>query len=139
MGIAENKQVITEYFGSLAKGDYPAAIGKFADDITWWVPPSSPMAGTYEGKDAVLGLFASGTGLYDPSVPMKISVEDMVAEGASVCVQFVLEAKTARGRDYKNHYHFVFKIRRGKIALVKEYVDTKYAHDLLFASDGARP
>jgi len=47
-------------------------------------------------------------------------------------VQFVLSAKTAKGRDYRNHYHFVFKLKRGKIAAVKEYVDTKYAHDVLF-------
>ena len=47
---------------------------------------------------------------------MVIDVEDMVAEGNSVCVQFVLSAKTAKGRDYRNHYHFVFKLRRGKIS-----------------------
>lgn len=132
MGAAENKKLIRTYFKRISTGD-PKLAEMLADDVAWWVPPGSAMAGTYEGKAKVLELMGSGIGLYDPTVPMKITVEDMVAEGASVCVQFVLEAKTAKGRDYRNHYHFVFKLRRGKIALVKEYVDTKYAHDLLFS------
>jgi ketosteroid isomerase-like protein len=132
MGAAENKKLIRTYFKRIATGD-PKLAEMLADDVAWWVPPGSAMAGTYEGKAKVLELMGSGIGLYDPTVPMKITVEDMVAEGSSVCVQFVLEAKTAKGRDYRNHYHFVFKLRRGKIVLVKEYVDTKYAHDLLFS------
>jgi len=132
MGIAENKQVITDYFASLAKGDYPAAIEKFADDITWWVPPSSPLAGTYEGKDAVLGLFASGTGLYDQTVPLAPSVEGLVAEGDKVAAELVITGRTAKGKDYRNHYHFLFTIRGGKIVAVKEYVDTLYSQRTLF-------
>jgi ketosteroid isomerase-like protein len=132
MGIAENKQLISEYFGSLAKADYPAAIGKFADDITWWVLPSSPMGGTYEGKDAVLGLFASGTGLYDPNVPLAPEVVGMVAEGDMVAVELVITGRSAKGREYRNHYHFLFTVRDGKIRAVKEYVDTLYAQKVLF-------
>lgn len=132
MGAAENKKLIRSYFKKIATGD-PTLPDLLADDVVWWVPPGSAMAGSYEGKAKVLELMGSGIGLYDQTVPMKITVEDMVAEGASVCVQFVLEARTAKGRDYRNHYHFAFKLRRGKIVLVKEYVDTKYAHDLLFS------
>lgn len=132
MGIAESKQVIGEYFGALAKGDYPAAIAKFADDITWWVPPASPMGGTYEGKDAVLGLFGSGTGLYDPSVPLAPEIVGMVAEGDKVAVELVITGRSAKGKDYRNHYHFLFTVRGGKIVAVKEYVDTLYSQRVLF-------
>lgn len=132
MSASENKDLIESYFQKIATGapDLPDLL---ADDIVWWVPPGSDMAGTYEGKAKVLELMGSGVNLYDPSEPMTIDVEEMVAEGDTVCVQFVLSAKTAKGRDYKNHYHFVFKLAHGKICRVKEYVDTKYAHDLLFA------
>ena len=132
MGIAENKQVVAEYFGCLGRGDHPAAIAKLADDITWWVPPASPLGGTYEGKDAVLGLFASGAGLYDPSVPLAPTIEGMVAEGDEVAVEIVISGRSAKGKDYRNHYHFLFTIRGGKIRAVKEYVDTLYAQKVLF-------
>jgi hypothetical protein len=133
MGIAENKQVIRDYFGALAKSDYPTALGFFADDITWWVLPSSPLAGTYVGKDAVLELFGKGTGLYDPSVPLQPQVVGLVAEGDHVAVELVITGRTARGQDYKNHYHFLFEVKGGKITGAKEYVDTLYAQRTLFS------
>jgi hypothetical protein len=131
VGAAEAKKLVKTYFKRISTGD-PKLPELLADDVSWWVPPGSDMAGTYEGKAKVLELMGSGIGLYDQTVPMKIDVEKMVAEGNTVCVQFVLEARTAKGRDYRNHYHFVFETKRGKISKVKEYVDTKYAHDVLF-------
>ena len=133
MGAAENKKLIKSYFKMIATGS-PKLPELLADDVVWWVPPGSDMAGTYEGKAKVLEFMGSGVGLYDPSVPMKISVEDMVAEGSSVCVQFVLEARTAAGRDYRNHYHIAFELRDGRIARVKEYVDTAYANERLMGA-----
>jgi uncharacterized protein len=131
MGAAENKKLIQTWFERISAGD-PGLPEMLADDVTWWVPPGSDMAGTYEGKARVLELMGSGVALYDPTTPMTLDVQEMVAEGSVVCVQLVLSAKTAKGRDYRNHYHFVFELERGKIRAVKEYVDTKYAHDVLF-------
>ena len=82
--------------------------------------------------DAVLGLMAGGVGLYDASTPMQIEIERMVAVGDRVCVELVLEARTARGEDYRNHYHFAFRLRDGRICAVREYVDTLYAQRKLF-------
>jgi len=131
MGTAESKRTIERYFDLIAKGD-PTLPDLLSDDVVWWVPPGSDMAGTYRGKPAVLEMMGKGIGLYSQTEPMRIDVEKMVAEGDDVCVQFVLEATTAKGRKYRNHYHFAFALRGGKIASVKEYVDTKYAHDVLF-------
>jgi ketosteroid isomerase-like protein len=132
MDAAANKRLIETYFDKIAKGD-PTLPEMLADDVVWWVPPGSDMAGTYRGKPAVLEMMGKGIGLYSPTEPMRISVEKIVAEGDDVCVQFVLEATTAKGRRYRNHYHFAFALRGGKISSVKEYVDTKYAHDVLFS------
>ena len=133
MGIAENKQVIRSYFDALAKSDYPTALGYFADDITWWVLPSSPLAGTYVGKDAVLDLFGKGTGLYDPAVPLQPQVVGLVAEGDHVACELIITGRTAKGQEYKNHYHFLFEVKGGKITGAKEYVDTLYAQRTLFS------
>ena len=132
MGAAENKRLIEDYFDRISRGD-PTLPELLADDVVWWVPPGSDMAGTYRGRTAVLEMMGKGIGLYAQSEPIRIAVEKLVAEGDDVCVQFVLSAKTAKGRDYRNHYHFAFVVRGGKIVHVKEYVDTKYAHDLLFS------
>ena len=127
----ENKRFVEEYFRKVSKGD-PSVTEDFADDVTWWVPPSSPLSGTYRGKPAVLSLFARGTKLYSPTDPFSVEVQGLVAEGSYVAAQVVIRAITAKGRSYENHYHFLFEIVDGKIKRVKEYVDTLYAQRVLF-------
>src|SRR5512145_549921 len=129
MGIEENKALVREYFRRMQAGD-PSVAEMMADDITWWVPQSSELGGTHRGKAAVLALMGKGVDLYQ--LPLQVVVEEIVAERDSVCVQLVVEAKTAAGRPYRNDYHFAFRVRDGKIAAVREYVDTKYASELLF-------
>ena len=45
---------------------------------------------------------------------------------------YAMYTKTASGEPYRNHYHFFFRIRGGRILSVKEYVDTLYAQRMLF-------
>jgi uncharacterized protein len=133
MGSPEsNKQLIRDYFDAVGSGASDKVVAAFADDVVWWVPPSSPMAGTYKGKEAVLGMFAKGVSLYAPK-PMKIDVLGMVADEKKVAAEVHISATTAKGADYSNYYHFLFELRDGKIAGVKEYVDTLYAQRTLFS------
>lgn len=133
MSAADNKTTVRGYFEAVNKGDSAKVVGTFADDCVWWVPPGSDMAGTYKGKGAVLELFGKGVSLYDPTTPLAVEIQDLVAEGDRVAAQVIISAKTAKGKPYKNHYHFAFKLRDGQFVEVKEYVDTAYAHNTLFA------
>jgi ketosteroid isomerase-like protein len=126
-----NKALVRRYLRAMTSGD-PALPELLADDVTWWVPPSSPLGGLKQGKAEVLALMASGGALYDASVPFGVEIEAIVAEGEWVALQMVMTARTAKGRPYRNHYHFAFRIRDGRICAVKEYVDTLAAQRLLF-------
>jgi ketosteroid isomerase-like protein len=127
-----NRKLIHDYFAAVGSGATDKVVAAFADDVVWWVPPSSPMAGTYRGKDAVLGMFAKGVSLYAPE-PMKIEILGTVADSEKVAAEVHITATTAKGGEYSNFYHFLFEIRDGKIAGVKEYVDTLYAQRTLFS------
>lgn len=127
-----NKQLIRDYFDAVGSGATDKVVAAFADDVVWWVPPSSPMAGTYKGKEAVLGMFAKGVSLYAPK-PMKIEILGMVADEHKVAAEVHITATTAKGAEYSNYYHFLFELRGGTIAGVKEYVDTLYAQRTLFS------
>ncbi len=131
-----NKKFIRDYFEAVASGASDKVVAAFADDVTWWVPPSSPMAGTYKGKESVLGMFAKGVSLYAPE-PMKVEILGMVADERKVAAEVRIRAKTAKGADYSNYYHFLFEIAgyagNLRIKAVKEYVDTLYAERTLFA------
>ena len=131
MSSRRNKALIRRYFELVERGD-PGITDLMAEEITWWVPPASPLGGSYRGKERVLELMNSGVELYDDRIPLRVEIEEMVAEGEWVCVQAIIEASTAQGVAYRNHYHFAFRLREGLIVAVKEYVDTLYAQRRLF-------
>lgn len=131
MSSEDNKALIRKYFDRIERGD-SGVEDLIAEGATWWVPPASPLGGVYEGRERVLELMSRGVELYDRTVPFRVEVEEMVAEGEWVCVQAVIEATTARGQAYRNHYHFAFRVREGQIVMAREHVDTLYAQRMLF-------
>lgn len=134
MSRQENKALIRDYFDRVQRGDSGVA-DLIAEDATWWVPPASPLGGLYEGKERILELFDHGAQLYDRESPFRVELQEVVAEGEWVCVQAVIEATTARGQAYRNHYHFAFRVREGQIVATREHMDTLYVQHMLFDSD----
>ena len=128
MDAAESKQVVRAYFDALSSGGEVLA-DLLADDVSWWVPPGSDYAGTHEGKPAVLAFLGGGVGYYAEDQPITIEIESMIAEGGNVACEFTLRATTAKGKAYENYYHFAFAVEAGRIRRVREYLDTRYAHD----------
>lgn len=57
----------------------------------------------------------------------------MIAEGESVVLEWHVSARTAAGEEYENDYCGIFVIRDGRIAEVREYLDSRYAAEVLFA------
>lgn len=132
MGALQNKELVRRYFAAMQSGD-GSLPDLLSDDVSWWAPPSSPLGGLHEGKAAVLALMSGGVDLYDTSAPMEVSISQMVADEEWVAVQMTMSARTAKGEDYRNHYHFAFRIRGDLICEVKEHLDTLYAHAKLFS------
>jgi hypothetical protein len=125
----ETKVLVCRYFEAMRAGS-PELSGLLADDVSWWVPPSSPLGGLHEGKAKVLALMAQGVELYDG--PLEITIESLIAEGERAAVELVIDGRTAKGEPYHNFYHFAFRVRDGRICAVREYVDTLYAQQKLF-------
>ncbi len=132
MSAADNKRLVRRYFDAVRAGD-PGLGDLLADDVTWWVPPSSPLGGLHSGKPAVLEMMSSGTGLYDAEHPMELAIERILAEDDWVSVELTLDARTAAGETYRNHYHFAFRVVDGCIREVREHLDTLYAQQKLFS------
>jgi uncharacterized protein len=127
-GVAQNKQLILEYFETIGGQRSDRPIGDFfAADVVWQVPQSNPMVvpNTVRGHAAVMALMASGVGVYKPG-SLRIDLQRVIADEQHVVAQFTLTAQLANGNDYINHYCFVFSIDAGKINGVWEYLDTLY-------------
>ncbi len=124
-------EIVRSYFDKSLAGD-PSFADLFAEDASWWVPPGSPMAGTYRGLDAILPFLEQAFRLYDTS-SMKLDIEQLISNGSWVCALFTLEAKTLKGRDWSGQYAIVFEVREGKIRQVREFVDTARLNEIVFA------
>jgi ketosteroid isomerase-like protein len=133
MGTASNKALIREYLARVESGD-PRLAELLDDDVLWWIPAGSRLGGTLRGRAKVLEVMTGALALYSRDHPFRIEVEQVVAEEDWVCVQFVIDARTASGRDYRNSYHIAFELRDGRIVRVKEYIDTAYANERLMGS-----
>ena len=123
MGIAENKQVVLDFYEAGARGDMDACFALLADDVTWTNIGSTKFSGTYAGKQAIaedlLGPLFSQL-----KAGITSQIERLVAEGDIVVAQTSGTAETLNGVAYNNDYCQVIRIRDGRIADVKEYMDT---------------
>ena len=123
MGIAENKQVVLDFYEAGARGEMDACFALLADDVTWTNIGSTKFSGTYIGKQAIaedlLGPLFSQL-----KAGISSQIERLTAEGDIVVAQTSGTAETMDGTPYNNTYCQVIRIRDGQIADVKEYMDT---------------
>ncbi len=131
MSLEANKQLAAEFFAHFGRKDVKAAMDMMTADGTWWIggkPALFPICG--------LKTKAEMTALLDSLVPgtrdgLAITPKGMTAEGDRVAVEAESFGVLGNGRTYNNEYHFLLTIRDGKIAAVKEYLDTMHTADVL--------
>lgn len=120
-----NKQTVTEFMEVFSSGDVDAILSRMTDDATWWVAGNIPgISGTKDKagfKDMVSGIAGSTT-----SGAIRLTPLAFTAEGERVAVETESYTELKNGRVYNNIYHFLFTVRDGKIAAVKEYLDTEH-------------
>jgi hypothetical protein len=106
----------------------PALADVMADDIEWVNPGKSdenPLAGTYRGKDEVLGWFGKLVEHLDFAT---FEPRDFIAQGDKVVSTVYVEATVRRtGRSIVTDEAHVWTFRDGKLARFKNHYDTAAA------------
>ena len=121
------RTVIERYVTAVEARDMDTVSELFAEDATWWLGGELPLSGTWRGRDAILGDFlGSIPRLYRPDT-ISIEITSLIADGETVAMEWTSRAQTTAGEDYENQCAGVFTVRDGKIAGVREYMDTQYA------------
>lgn len=133
MSAEESKKIVLGFVEDLSHGNIDAVTAAFADDVTWWLPGSLPVSGTYTGKKEILeDFFGKAFPYFEPN-SMSIYVQSAIAEDNAVAVEWIAKGKSAKGKTYENYYHVRFDLKGKKIHAVREYVDTLYAKDVAFS------
>jgi uncharacterized protein len=124
----ENKRLIADAFDAWAKGD-----GNFfdllADDATWTIPGSSPIAGTYHGRQEFLDRAIQPIGAR-LAKPIRPTVHSIVAEDDTVAVMWEGHAVALDGRPYDNRYSWVMRLQGGRITEATAFFDAPAFTDL---------
>ena len=123
MGIAQNKQVVLDFYEAGARGDMDTCFALLADDVTWTNIGTTKFSGTYVGKQA-LAEELLGPLFSQLKAGIASRIERLTAEGDIVVAQTSGTAETTDGIPYNNTYCQVITIRDGRIAAVTEYMDT---------------
>jgi uncharacterized protein len=128
------RAVLQRYLDALVAGDLPTITDSFAEDATWSLHGDLPMSGTKRGRDEIIEFLLSAGVLYMAGTQSfefgSITVEDERA----VLEWTVRGTSAATGEQYDNAYCGVFVIRDGRIAAVREYLDSLHAATVLFGT-----
>jgi ketosteroid isomerase-like protein len=129
------KQVVQRYLDALLAGDLDTIRDSFAEDATWTIHGDLPFAGPWHGRDRIGDDFLATVGgsLFEPG-SQSFEFPTLLADGDTVALEWRVRARTTRGEDYRNAYCGMFVVRDGRIAEVREYLDTQYAAQTLLTS-----
>jgi uncharacterized protein len=130
MSTEENKAVAFRFFERFSASDIPGALDTMTDDATWWIPGKkdrSPAAGLYP-TEKIGRLFGRMVAALESGLSMKVL--SCIAERENVAVEVVSSGDLKNGRQYRQEYHMLLQFRDGKIASVREYLDTQHANDI---------
>ena|ERR1700712_1933919 len=132
MGIAQNKQLVSDFFERFGADDTAGALALMSDDATWWIAGKPDLPGVHGllSKAQVTKMFESMSTLFERG--MRMNVKSMIAEGDKVSAEVASDGPLKDGRVYQNEYHIALSIRDGKIASVREYLDTQYTAALFY-------
>jgi ketosteroid isomerase-like protein len=132
MSIEENKNLVRQFMDCFNHGDLAGALNLMGEDATWWIagrPEQLPAAGLYDKEKIGRLLVNMGSQLADG---LKMTIKNILAEGDRVALEAESYGALQNGRIYNQQYHFLMTIQDGKIAAIKEYLDTQHVYATWF-------
>lgn len=132
MRIEDNKRLVKEFLARFGEADLEGALAMMTDDCTWWIggkPELFALAGTKTKAEM--------TELLGQLVPpmkngLQMTLHGITAEGERVAAEVESYGENPDGSVYNNDYHFLFVVRGGKLAQVKEYLDPMHTKAVFF-------
>jgi len=126
--VLSNKRVVAEYIAALGRNDVPALMEMYTDDMCLRVPGSTCTSGVYD--KAQLRELGARVPEFFPG-GLAFVIHGMVAENDLVAVEAESTGVHVSGKPYNNRYHFLIRLRGGRISEVREYLDTEMVQDVI--------
>jgi uncharacterized protein len=129
-----NKERVREFFIAMNAGDVDRIVAAYADDGYLRTMGRTLISGTFS-RAQIQGAAGQIYQVFPRGI--QFTLDAMTAEGERVAVEAHSRGEHVSGSVYTNEYHFLFEFRDGKLAVLKEYMDTERVTDILCG--GQRP
>lgn len=125
------------YFEAVGCGDRARLLDLFAPDLRWRVPDGAiePYAGLHEGAEKIVDTMLGAVGGAFVPGSQETEILNLVFGDDLAVAETQMRARTPSGDEYRNQYCFFFEFRDGRIAEIREHVDTRYAADFFGRGD----
>lgn len=138
-----SKDIVANAWEAFASRDPARIAACFAQDAEWIAPPGNATAIALDAPDHMKGAAAIAHFI---AVEMRrlfvadvaIAFTTMAPVGDLVVVEERMRATLVNGRSYDLPYCFIFVVRDGRIAQVREYMDTASGWRQIFGDQPGR-
>jgi uncharacterized protein len=126
-----NERTVLDFFAALSRGDLVAVRAMLHEDATWTAQVREvPGAGTHRGHKGIVDEFLTPIrGMFAPGDP-KVIIDSIASNGPLVMLETRGSGHLRDGREYANLYAWAVEVRDGKIAAIREYMDSHYVMGL---------
>jgi ketosteroid isomerase-like protein len=125
-----NKALIEGLYAGFARGDIPAVLGAFADDIAWVEPDGHPLGGEFVGPQAVVDSVFMRLG--EIGDEFTVVVEQLVADGDTVAALGHMSWKNRRsGAPARVKMVHTWTVEGGKATAFENHTDTVRMRELM--------
>ena len=124
MSIERNVRIVKDFLAALGRRDKQALLALSAEDIEWIIPGADwPLAGTHRGHAGLADLLQKANATLETSYP---EPPEFIAQGDRVLVAGFATGKIkSTHRSFEDHWVFAITVRNGKVASLREYIDTQ--------------
>jgi ketosteroid isomerase-like protein len=121
-------EAVVRTFFELLNADNLEALRTLLTEDAAWLPQARDMpgAGEYRGRDVIVDQFLRPIrALFARGSPSN-RILSMASNGDLVLVETHGTGHLSDGRPYDNRYAWAFEVRAGKVAVIREYLDSYY-------------
>ena len=119
----QNVEFVKDTYEAFGRGDVPAVLGAFAEDIEWFEAEGMPYGGLHRGREAVAqNVFRPIT---EDVEGFAVTPEQLIGSGETVAavVRYTGTGK-ATGKALDGPVVHVWDIRGGELARFRQFIDT---------------
>lgn len=138
MDLEHNKHIAQEFYRCFSASDIPGVMATMTDDAKFWIA-GKPQANAPSGelsKSQIERVFLAMLGQLKNG--LKMTVNSVIVEGDGVALEVVSYGELKNGPIYDQQYHVLMRMRDGKIASVREYLDTQRVREVWFSGESVR-